>query len=240
MNDVSPGKLTTIIGAAVVFLFSFLPWVTYSRNFMGAGTSYSHSAWSSGLLPMATWAPIFALFAGAIVTIQAFKLADLPEKVLDFTLDQIVLTLSGFTLLVAFSYLIVDKQGGSVGFGLIFCLFGAIAMVAGYFMDQAGVGENPNAGQPGYQAGSGAPPPPSGTAGAPQPPQADPAPQAPAPQPQAPAPQPPAQPAPAPQPPAQPAPAPPEETQFPGQAEAPPAETQIPDQPQPPQQPGAF
>lgn len=229
MNDVSPGKLTTIIGAAVVFLFSFLPWASASNRFI----SVSRSAWSSGFFPMATWAPIFAVIVGALVALQAFKVVEFPEKILDFTVDQIVLVLSGFTLLVTMSYLITDKGGASVGFGLILCLLGAIAMVAGYFMDQAGVGENPNAGQPGYQAGPGGPPPPSGTAGAPQPPQAEPAPQAPAPQPQAPQ-------SPAPQPPAQPAPAPPAETQFPGQAEAPPAETQIPGQPQPPQQPGAF
>ena len=225
MNDVNPGKLTTIIGAIVVFLFSFLPWAKYSY----LGSSASRSAWGSGYFPMATWAPLFALAVGTVVGLEAFKIVELPKKILDFTIDQLVLVFSSFTLLVTISYLIVDKGGASMGFGLILCFLGAIAMVAGYFMDKAGVGVNPNAGQPGYNAPPGAPQAPAGFPPAGQPQQAPPGGQ-----PQAPAPQ--APPAPQPQtPPQQQAPAPPQQPP----ADAPPAQTQLPPQ-QPPQQPGAF
>ncbi len=223
MNDVSPGKLTTIIGAAVVFVFSFLPWFSSGL--------YHVSAWSSGLFPMATWAPVFAVIVGTAVALEAFKVVELPEKILDFTIDQLVLVCSLFTLLVTMSYLIVNKGGASVGFGLVLCLLGAFAMVAGYFMDKAGVGVNPNAGQPGYNAPPGTPQAPAGYPPAGQPQQAPPG-YPPAGQPQAPAPQTPpaAQPqAPPQQPPAD---APPTQTQIPGQ--------QPPPQQQPPQQPGAF
>ena len=175
MSDATPGKLTQIIGAFVVLLFSFLPW--YS------GFGYSVSAWGSGLFPMASWAPIFAIVVGFVVAARTFKFVNLPEKVLDFTMDQLVLVLSVFPLLITLSYLITE-HGGSVGFGLILCLLGAIAMVAGFFMDKAGVGVNPNAGAPGYnaplsdtpQAPQGFPP-----AGQPQAPQAPQAPQPPQP-----------------------------------------------------------
>ena len=151
MSDASPGKLTTIIGAFVVLLFSFLPW--YSASF-----GYSVSAWGDGLFPMASWAPIFAIVVGFVVAARTFKFVNLPEKVWEFTMDQVVLVLSIFTLLITLSYLITSHPG-SVGFGLILCLLGAIAMVAGFFMDRAGVGVNPNAGAPGYNAPMGSTPP---------------------------------------------------------------------------------
>ena len=176
---------------------------------------------------MATWAPLFAVLVGAVVALEAFKIVELPEKILDFTIDQLVLVFSLFTLLVTISYLIVNKGGASVGFGLILCLLGAIAMVAGYFMDKAGVGVNPNAGQPGYNAPPGTPQAPAGFPPAGQPqrhPQGSAAsarttgtPGTAAATATATGPAPPQQPP----------------------ADAPPAQTQIPPQ-QPPQQPGAF
>lgn len=180
MNDVSPGKLTLLIGAAVTFVFSWFPWYSIS----GFGGDFSRNAWQSGTFPMATWAPVLAVVVGFIVAVQAFKFLELPEKLWEFTLDQVVLILSIFALLVTLSYLIVDKGGASIGFGLIVCFLGTIAMVAGFFMDKAGVGVNPNAvdanaafQQPGF-------PPPGQQPGAPQggqspPTQAPPTPQAP-------------------------------------------------------------
>ena len=181
MSDASPGKLTLIIGAFVVLLFSFLPW--YSASF-----GYSVNAWGSGLFPMASWSAIFAIVVGFVVAARTFKFVNLPEKVWEFTMDQVVLVLSVFTLLITLSYL-VTSHAGSIGFGLILCFLGAIAMVAGFFMDRAGVGVNPNAGAPGYNAPMGSNPP--GSQGFPPPtaqpqaPQQAPYPQ----QPQAPQPQ---------------------------------------------------
>ena len=212
MPDASPGKLTQIIGAFVVLLFSFLPWYT-------APFGYSVSAWDKGLFPMASWAPLFAIAVGFVVAARTFKFVNIPEKVWEFTIDQVVLVLSLFTLLITLSYLITS-HGGSIGFGLILCLLGAIAMVAGFFMDRAGVGVNPNAGAPGYHAPMGGNPP--GSQGFP-PPTA---------QPQAPAPQ---QPAPQAPPQQQPYPEAPQQTQIPGQP-------QVPQQPPAgdPPQPGSF
>ncbi len=156
MNDVSPGKLTVLIGAAVTFIFSFLPWYSVS----GFGSKFSRSAWQSGFFPVATWVPVFALIIGFIAAVQAFKFLELPEKLWEFTLDQIVVVLSIMTVLLTLGYLIMDQGGASIGFGLILCLLGSIAMVAGFFMDRAGVGVNPNAttggvpgqpGQPGFE-----------------------------------------------------------------------------------------
>ena len=158
MNDATPGKLITIGGAAVAFLFSFLPWYK--------AYGYHVSAWGSGLFPMASWSAIFALLVGFAVAVRAFKFLVLPERIWEFTLDQLVVVFSIFSLLITLSYLIVDHPG-SISFGLFLCLLGAIAMVAGIFVDRAGIGVNPNA-TTGFVAGQqpGFTPP---TAPAPQP-----------------------------------------------------------------------
>ena len=153
MNDVSPGKITLMAGAAVTFIFSFLPW--YSAK--GFGFKFSANAWQSGMLPIATWAPVLAIVAGFAVAAKAFKFLELPEKIWEFTVDQLVLIFSVFTLIITVSYLIMDHGGASIGFGLILCLIGSVAMVAGFFMDKAGIGVNPNATPGGDPAQAGFP-----------------------------------------------------------------------------------
>lgn len=204
MNDVSPGKLTIIIGGLLVFLCSFLPWIS-------AG-SYSVSAWGSGLLPVATWAPIFALAAAALIAIPAFSQVKLPEKVLDFTINQLVLVLIVFSFMIVFGYSVTDKGGASVGVGVVICLLGAIAQLVGFFMDRAGVGTHPGSATSGYNA-------PLVDPAAHQQAQGFPQGQQPAPQPQAPQ--------------APPMQAPPAQTDFPGQPPVPPTQTEIPGQPGP-------
>ena len=220
MNDVSPGKLTIIIGGLVVFLFSFFPWIS-------AG-GFSRSAWSSGMLPVATWAPLCALAATVLIALPAFAGMKLPEKVLDFTIDQLVLILAAFSFLIVFGYAVTDKGGASVGFGVVFGLLGAIAQLVGIYMDRAGVGTHPGSATSGYNAPLIDPAYPQQVQGFPPAAQ----PQAPQQQPQAPQPQAPQQ-QPASPPPAQ---APPAQPDFPGQPPAPPAQTEIPGQPGP----GAF
>lgn len=205
MNDVSPGKLTLMIGALVTLAFSFLPWFSISVF----GTSVSRSAWSSGMLPMATLAPILAFLAGGAVAVETFKLFALPEKIWEFTVDQMVIIFSAFTFLITLCYLVMDKGGADVGVGLILSFIGSAAMIAGYFMDRAGVGVNPNANAGGQNFGF----PPPGQPNQPPAGQAPPFQQPPtqAPPAQAPPTQPPPMPQPQPEPPTQAPPTPPTE-----------------------------
>ncbi|MBS1847791.1 MAG: hypothetical protein JST73_05890 [Actinobacteria bacterium] len=138
MDEVSPGKIVVLIGAGVAFAFSFLPW--FSATFGGA----TQNAWQSGLLPMATWVPVSALVVGVIVAAQVFGIFEIPEKIWDFTTDQVVFVLAALALLLSFSYLIADKGGEKVGVGLILCFLGSVAMIAGCFMDRANVGMVPD------------------------------------------------------------------------------------------------
>ncbi len=156
MNDLSLGKLVTLIGAGVVFVFSFLPWVSVS--------GYTNwNAWGSGFFPMATWAPVLAFVIGFLVAADLFGFISLPEKYWEFTLDHVVLIGSIFAFIVTISYLIMDKSGGSIGAGLILCFLGTLAMVGGFVMDKLGIGLDPNAtnGNAPFEQ-SGSPPQPQG------------------------------------------------------------------------------
>lgn len=136
MNELKIGKLVTLGGAGITFLFSFLPWVSYS----GYGASLSRSAWSSGLFPMATWAPICALVVGFLAAVEQFKFLNLPAKIWEFTVAQIIVILSVFSLIITLSYLMLDKGGAGMGFGLILCFLGSVAMLGGFVMDKLNIG----------------------------------------------------------------------------------------------------
>ncbi len=178
MDDVKLGKLVTLIGAGVTLIFSFLPWVSFN----GFG---SRSAWGSGLFPMATWAPICAAVVGFCVAAEQFKFVNIPKKIWEFTLDQVVLILSIFCLVITLSYLAMDKGGAGMGFGLILSFLGTCAMVGGFFMDKLNVGVASGSTpfqQPGFpgapgQTGGPTPPAPQGYAPPPAASQAPPAPQ---------------------------------------------------------------
>lgn len=178
MNHVSPGKIAIIAGGAVTFLFSFLSWWTVSYN------NHGNSAWSDGLFGAATWAPLFGIVAALLVALPAFANVKLPDDVLGFTIDQLVLVAGLFASLITLGFMIGTPDGFDVGIGLIFCFLGSAAIVVGWFLDRQGVGAKP------ADAAAGAPqpgvaPPPQGYAPPPQQPvqqapvQQPPAPQAP-------------------------------------------------------------
>ncbi len=163
MNHVSPGKIAIIAGGAVTFLFSFLSWWTVSYN------NHGNSAWSDGLFGAATWAPLFGLVAALLVALPAFANVKLPDDVLGFTIDQLVLVAGVFASLITLGYMVGTPDGADVGFGLIFCFLGSAAIVVGWFLDRQGVGAKP-ADAAGYAPQPGVAPPPQGYAPPPQPP----------------------------------------------------------------------
>jgi hypothetical protein len=163
MNQVSPGKLTMILGGAFTFLFSFLSW------YSGGGTSVS--GWSSDtlpeLLPFGFFVGMFGLAVALAVGLPAFTEVKLPEKVLDFSVAQLVVFVGVFNVLVTLCLILGAGHGASAGFGLILCFLGSVAVVVGWVLDLRGVGVHP-AGAAGAAAPGTAPPPPQGYAPPPQ------------------------------------------------------------------------
>ena len=86
---------------------------------------------------------------------------------LDFTVDQLVLVLGAFNVVVTISLIIGATHGSSAGFGLIVCFLGSAAIVVGWFLDRQGVGTK-TAEAAGDAPQPGVAPPPQGYAPPPQ------------------------------------------------------------------------
>lgn len=126
----TPAEIVTMAGGGVAFIFSFLPFYTFS--FRGFGSS-STSAWGSGLFPIATFIALFALAAGVLAALDVFGVS-LPERMLSFTTTQLILVFGFFAALLAAGYLIQSRGAASLGFGYYFVLLGAIATLVGGVM----------------------------------------------------------------------------------------------------------
>jgi len=211
------GQALVIGGGGLTFIFGFLDWVS--------GSGYSQNAWGTGFFLWATWVPLLSIAIAILVAIKAFG-SGLPEKVLDFTWEQLTMVVGLYGVLITLGYVLADHGPLDLGIGAILSLFTTVAVLVGGVFDQRGMftdvfnkppaaappGPGPG-GYPPQQPGWGqptTPPPPQPGWGQPAP-QAPPV-QTPPPPPQAPPPPPPQAPPPPP-PPSSPPPPPP-----PGQA----------------------
>jgi hypothetical protein len=125
----TPGEIVVMAGAGVALIFSFLPF--YEIEILNV--SDSTSAWGSGLFPVATLIPIFAVIAGVLVALVRFGNVQYPPGgFLGFTRHTLLVALTFFAAILAVAYLIVDKgPGGGLGFGYWFVLIGAVGSLVG-------------------------------------------------------------------------------------------------------------
>jgi hypothetical protein len=124
----TPGEIVVMAGAGVALIFSFLPFYKLEVGNFSDDTS----AWGSGLFPVATLIPIFAVIAGVLVLLVRFANAQFPPGgFLGFSFNSLVLALTFFAAIVAVAFLIVDKGSTSFGFGYWFVLIGAVASLVG-------------------------------------------------------------------------------------------------------------
>jgi hypothetical protein len=128
-KNATPGEILVMAGAGVALIFSFLPF--YKLEILN--TSDSTSAWGTGLFPVATLIPIFAVIAGVMVALVRFGNVRYPAGgFLGFSWNSLLLALTFFAAVVAVTYLIVDKgPGGGLGFGYWLVLIGAIGSLVG-------------------------------------------------------------------------------------------------------------
>lgn len=125
----TPGEIVVMAGAGVALLFSFFPF--YSTD-IGA-FSDDTSAWGSGLFPVATLIPIFAVIAGVLVALVRFaNVRYPPEGFLGFSWSTLLLALTFFSAILAVAFLVNDRGvGTSLGFGFWLVLIGAVGSLVG-------------------------------------------------------------------------------------------------------------
>jgi len=125
----TPGEIVVMAGAGVALIFSFLPFYKIEV----ANFSDNSSAWDSGLFPVATLIPIFAVIAGVLVALVRFGNVQYPPGgFLGFTRNTLLLALTFFAAILAVAYLIADKPAAtSLGFGYWFVLTGAVGSLVG-------------------------------------------------------------------------------------------------------------
>jgi hypothetical protein len=163
----TPGEIVIMAAGAVALIASFLPF--YSADFAGDPNS-----WESGLFPVATFIPLFAIAAAVLVAITRFGNVTL-TNVVGFGKAQLLLALTFFSAILSLGFLILDYAeldlDRGVGFWLL--LLSSIGAVVGAVLIIA------EANRPqvrGAVPGTGVPPPPPSPGAAPPPPPAPPAP----------------------------------------------------------------
>jgi hypothetical protein len=131
--EFTPPAIVALASGIIMFLASIGGWVTF--EILDEKTSLS--PWTSrfGLFPVALFVPLAGLVTAAIVAIRLFAKDKVPSDIAGFSLLQIQQVLAVFTLLLALGYLIMDKEGASLGFGYWLNLLGAIGLVAAAVME---------------------------------------------------------------------------------------------------------
>jgi hypothetical protein len=125
----TPGEIVVMAGAGVALLFSFFPF--YSTEI--GDFSDDTSAWGSGLFPVATLIPIFAVIAGVLVALVRFANVRYPPGgFLGFSWSTLLVALTFFSAILAVAFLIIDRPVGTdLGFGFWLMLIGAVGSLVG-------------------------------------------------------------------------------------------------------------
>jgi hypothetical protein len=125
----TPGEIVVMAGAGVALVFSFFPFYKVEVGDFSDNTS----AWGSGLFPLATLIPIFAVIAGVLVALVRFANVRYPAAgFMGFSWNSLILALTFFSAVVAVAFLLVDRAVATdLGFGYWFVLIGAVGSLVG-------------------------------------------------------------------------------------------------------------
>jgi len=128
-QQLKPYQLIIMISGAVMLIFSFLEW------FGSDDVDKDWTAWSGGLLPLATLATIIGVVMAVQVAVNAFGSGGLPDRVAGFTWTQVHLVLAVYATIIMVGYLITTAPfEADRGIGLWFSLLGAIGLLVGAIM----------------------------------------------------------------------------------------------------------
>jgi hypothetical protein len=124
MKRAGPGWLLLALAGLAAAFGAFLPFYTYADGI-------DVTVWSRGLFPTATLIPLLGVAVGVEATIVLIR-GDQPRSpFLNFTWEQVRLAVGAFMILLALSYLVQDRAGGTLGIGYALLSVSALVTFAG-------------------------------------------------------------------------------------------------------------
>ena len=127
MKRAEPGWLILSLAGLAALLGSFLPFYTFTRG-------VDVTVWSRGLFPTATLIPLLGIAIGVEALFVLIRGHEPRSPFLNFTWEQVRLAVGAFMILLALSYVVQDRAGGTLGIGYLVLSVSALATFAGGVM----------------------------------------------------------------------------------------------------------
>lgn len=129
-KKLSTSDIIILAAGAVMLIASFL---TFYETGSGKFSS-TETAWGSGIFPLGWWPVLFGVLMAVHVALTKFANVNLPERILDFSWNQIHFMLGAVSAVLMICFLIQKFPSGaevSKGIGYWLLLLGSIALVVG-------------------------------------------------------------------------------------------------------------
>jgi hypothetical protein len=127
MKRAEPGWFVLALAGLAAILGSFLPFYTYTGD-------VSATVWNRGLFPTATLIPLLGFAIGVEALFVLIRGREPRSPFLNFTWEQVRLAVGAFMILLALSYVVQDRAGGTLAIGYLVLSLSALATFAGGVM----------------------------------------------------------------------------------------------------------
>jgi hypothetical protein len=127
MKRAEPGWFLLALAGLAAVLGSFLPFYTFAGD-------VNVTVWSRGLFPTATLIPLLGFAIGLEALFVLIRGHEPRSPFLNFTWEQVRLAVGAFMILLALSYIVQDRAGGTLGLGYLVLSLSALATFAGGVM----------------------------------------------------------------------------------------------------------
>lgn len=127
MKRAEPGWFVLALAGLAAIFGSFLPFYTFTGD-------VSVTVWSRGLFPTATLIPVLGFAIGVEALFVLIRGHEPRSPFLNFTWEQVRLAVGAFMILLALSYIVQDRAGGTLGLGYLALSISALATFAGGVM----------------------------------------------------------------------------------------------------------
>jgi hypothetical protein len=127
MKRAEPGWFVLTLAGFAALLGSFLPFYTYAEG-------VDVTVWSRGLFPTAALIPLLGFVIGLQALFVLIVGHEPRSPFLNFTWEQVRLAVGTIMILLALSYLLQDRAGGSLGSGYLVLSLASLVIFAGGVM----------------------------------------------------------------------------------------------------------